>query len=141
MKEAMSDRKPYLLRAMYEWIVDNGCTPHLMIAHPGSGWVSGVPEKTLKEDLLVLNISPSAAPDCVIEENGVYFSTRFNGRLCSVTVAMAAIASIFARETQEGMRFELPDDLAEGPKTAATSAQAESTEKRQNRPDHLKIVK
>ena len=52
----MSDRKPYLLRAIYQWIIDNDCTPHLVIAAPGAGWVHGVPTHLLQEEMLVLNI-------------------------------------------------------------------------------------
>lgn len=149
MKQEMSDRKPYLLRAMYQWISDNGCTPNLVIAHPGAGWVSGVPQSLLEDELLVLNISPSAAPDCVIEENSVYFSARFGGKPYSVAVAMPAIASIFARETREGMGFEVPDDLVDGPKEPETptradtphSARSEQMENSQNPRNHLKIIK
>ena len=60
----MTDRKPYLLRAIYQWIVDNDCTPHLVIAAPGAGWVHGVPSHLLQEEMLVLNISPQAPPTC-----------------------------------------------------------------------------
>lgn len=149
MKQAMSDRKPYLLRAMYQWITENGCTPNLVVAHPGAGWVCGVPQSFLEEEFLVLNISPSAAPDCVIEERSVYFSARFGGQPYSVAVLMPAIASIFARETQEGMRFEVPDDLSDGPKKPATateadnpaSARAEQEKTKHNRRTHLKRVK
>lgn len=149
MKQTMSDRKPYLLRAMYQWITENGCTPNLVVAHPGAGWVSGVPQSFLEDEFLVLNISPSAAPDCVIEERSVYFSARFGGQPYSVAVSMPAIASIFARETHEGMHFEVPDDLSDGPNkpAAATktdnqpSARTEQGQTKHNHRIHLKRVK
>lgn len=140
----MSDQKPYLLRAMFQWIVDNHCTPHLLIAYPGKGWVSGVPEQFLKNDVLVLNISPSASPDCVIEDDGVYFSARFSGQSRSVAVAMEAIAAIMAQETQQGMNFEISEEiLSQGvkPVEKATSATETKAEAKQKSASHLKIIK
>lgn len=144
LKPKMTDQKPYLLRAMYEWIVDNDCTPQIVIAHPGKGWVSGVPEQLLREEVLVLNISPTAAPDCVIEDDGVYFTTRFAGVAHQVSVLLPAIASIFARETQEGMGFDVAEDIAEGPQMVpdSTSTDAEKPDKKPTKKaSHLKIIK
>lgn len=131
----MTDRKPYLLEAIYAWIVDNDCTPHLVIAHPSVGWVSGVPESLLQDDILVLNISPQATQQLHIGAEGCAFQTRFQGRSCDVLVALEAVQALVARENGEGMHFMLDESIAEGPapkKTAADKTKSTS---------HLKIIK
>lgn len=139
----MSEQKPYLLRAIYEWLVDNGCTPHLLIAYPNKGWVSGVPERFLEEEQLVLNISPSASPDCVIDNDAVYFTTRFSGQPHRVSVAMKAVAGIFARENhQYGSFFELSPEVEQGLQAPLGSAGKSAEEKpKSTGKSYLKIVK
>lgn len=137
----MTDRKPYLLRAMYQWIVDNHCTPHLVIAYPDKGWVSGVPKHLLQDDTLVLNISPSAAPDCVIEDKAIYFNTRFGGVSYSVSVAIEAVVALVARENQEGMAFEIDASLAEGTKPQTSQVQDTKNPQGKRSSGHLKIIK
>lgn len=143
----MTDRKPYLLRAIYSWILDNRCTPHLVIASPGAGWVHGVPSHLLKEEILVLNISPTATEHLSIENDGIYFYTRFSGQSYKVWVAMQAIVSLVARENNEGISFPVADNLQEGP-TDKDTAQSETiadkrseTDKTQKTSGHLKIIK
>ena len=118
----MTDRKPYLLRAIYQWIVDNGCTPHLVIAAPGAGWVHGVPSHLLQEDMLVLNISPQATANLQIEDDDITFHTRFGGKPHQVWVAMAAVASLVARENGEGINLPVADDIEAGPKNTRKMA-------------------
>lgn len=135
----MTSQKPYLLRAIYQWLVDNGCTPQIAVAYPNKGWVYGVPDRFLENEFLILNISPQASPDCVIEDDYIYFTARFNGESRAVTVAVEAVASIFAREKQEGMEFELSPKLADGAPKPVTDVQKKS-EKTESKP-HLKIIK
>lgn len=143
MSSEMTDRKPYLLRAIYQWIVDNGCTPHLVIAYPGKGWVSGAPEHLMADDTLVLNISPAAAPDCVIENDAIYFTTRFGGVSHSIAVAIEAVAALVSRENQEGMGFEIGPEISEGTKSSVGKPpEMESTKPAgSKRSNHLKIIK
>ncbi len=131
----MTDRKPYILRAIYQWLLDNDCTPHLVIAYPGAGWVSGVPSNLLQDDTLVLNISQSASPDCVIENDVIYFTTRFSGQSHSVSVSMEAVAALIARENNEGIFFDISENLADGPQKVS------QTKEKKAAPSHLKIVK
>lgn len=133
----MNDRKPYLLQALYNWIVDNDCTPHLIVAQPGAGWVSGVPDHLLQEEILVLNISPRATQNLYIDNDACYFETRFQGKACAVSVAMPAIYSIVARENGEGMQFNVPDDLADGPTMQQPAPATEAPPST----SHLKILK
>lgn len=135
----MTDRKPYLLEAIYAWIVDNNCTPHLVIAHPGAGWVSGVPSHLLEDDVLVLNISPQATQSLHIDADACYFETRFQGKACSVSVAMPAIHSLVARENGEGIQFGVDEEkIAQGPQNKVDKAQKGSEPKAAS---HLKILK
>ena len=138
----MTERKPYLLEAIYAWIVDNNCTPHLVIAHPGAGWVSGVPPHLLEDEVLVLNISPKATQSLHIDADACYFETRFQGKPCSVSVAMPAIHSLVARENGEGIHFGVEDDISEGPKELAKhNGKAGKDKKKSNQGSHLKIIK
>ena len=107
----MTDRKPYLLRAIYQWIVDNDCTPHLVIAAPGAGWVHGVPLHLMQEEMLVLNISPTATANLTIEDDCVTFSTRFGGQAHQVWVSMKAITALVTRENGDGIALEVAEDL------------------------------
>lgn len=132
----MTDKKPYMLRAIYDWLVDNNLTPQIIIAYPNFGWVSGVPKQYIEQEQLVLNISPTATRNLTIEKDYLYFDTRFAGQSCSVCVDVLAIVGIFAREdTNEGMFFDLDPLVKEGKKTAKAEE-----EKTQTKPS-FKFVK
>ena len=134
----MTDRKPYLLRAIYQWIVDNDCTPHLVIAAPGAGWVHGVPSHLLQEEMLVLNISPTATANLMIEDDCVTFSTRFGGQAHQVWVSMKAITALVTRENGDGIALEVAEDLENGPQhDNAAPADGETA----SGGGHLKILK
>lgn len=140
----MTDRKPYLLRAMYDWIIDNGCTPYLVIAQPRGKWLSGVPQSYLNEEMLVLNVSPQASPDFVIANDCITLTTRFAGQPCQVAVLVSAIASIFAKETHEGMGFEIDESLADAiPESNEHKVDHGENRKKSSRKQagHLKIIK
>ncbi len=96
--------KPYLLRAFYEWVVDEGWTPHLSVqvdAH------TRVPASYVKNGHVVLNIGANACKNFFIHNDGVAFEARFNGTVHSIWVPIGRVESIFAREAEEGMTFEV----------------------------------
>ena len=136
----MTDRKPYLLRAIYQWIVDNDCTPHLVIAAPGAGWVHGVPLHLLQEEMLVLNISPTATANLSIDNDSVTFNTRFGGQPHQVWVSMQAIISLIARETGEGISLPPAEGLENGPEDSNDSTPPDDDDKPADG-SHLKILK
>ena len=74
---AMSSSRPYLTRALYEWIVDNDCTPYIL----ANAMVEGVlvPEQYIKDDQIVLNISPSAVVGLELNDDEIHFNGRFGG--------------------------------------------------------------
>ncbi len=108
----MTSSRPYLLRALLEWIVDNDCTPHIVVEASMDG--VRVPEEHVKDGQIVLNISPSAIQQFELTNEYVAFSARFQGQPREVFVPIAAVAAIFARENGNGMAFT-PENGASGP--------------------------
>jgi stringent starvation protein B len=102
----MTSHRPYLLRALYEWIADNGMTPHLLVdaTRPGVR----VPPHTVQDGKVVLNIAARAVAHLDMDNDAVAFTARFGGVSHAVIVPVDAILAIYARETGQGMA--LPDD-------------------------------
>lgn len=105
-KTKMTSTRPYLLRALYEWIVDNSCTPYVLVNAEFSG--VQVPQEFVENGKVVLNISPQAVQDLSLENEWVGFSARFSGRSVSVLFPVKAVIAIYARENGKGMFFQ-PD--------------------------------
>jgi stringent starvation protein B len=105
---SMSSHRPYLLRALNEWIADNGMTPHLLVdaTRPGVQ----VPQQAVSDGKVVLNIAERAVARLLIDNDTVSFTARFGGVSHPVVVPIAAVLAIYARETGQGMA--LPDDVA-----------------------------
>lgn len=99
----MNSNRPYLLRALYEWIVDNRFTPHIIVDAERPGVL--VPEGYVKDGEIVLNISPDAVRGLELGNELLSFNGRFSGRPTDVAVPMAAVKAIFARENHRGMVF------------------------------------
>ncbi|MCP1660307.1 ClpXP protease specificity-enhancing factor [Neisseria perflava] len=132
--------KPYLLRALYEWCLDNSQTPHIV------AWVNEhtrVPPQYVRENEIVLNIGPTASHDLSIDNEWVSFAARFGGVLHDIWIPVGHIISIFGRESGEGMGFEVepyqPDNAS---KTAAKAAdKAEVSDEADKPKKGLKLVK
>jgi stringent starvation protein B len=97
-------KRPYLLRALYDWIVDSEFTPYLLVSVEDES--VQVPQEYVSEGKIVLNISPMAVRDLDLGQEAVAFSGRFGGRPFPIFVPMASIQAIYAKETGEGMMFE-----------------------------------
>jgi len=116
----MTSHRPYLLRALYEWIADNGMTPHLLVdaSRPGVQ----VPQQAVKEGRIVLNVAQRAVSGLEMTNEMISFSARFGGVSQSVNVPVGAVLAIYARETGQGMA--LPDDIPdEGAERDGTAVQ------------------
>ncbi len=100
----MNSSKPYLLRALYEWIEDNGCTPHLLVDATTPG--VEVPSAYVKDGQIVLNISSTAVRQLMIDNHSVRFDGRFGGVPTAVAAPIASVLGIYARENGKGMLFE-----------------------------------
>ena len=103
MANEPSSTKPYFLRAMYEWCLDNGFTPHLVVAVNSR---TRVPQGYVKDGEIVLNINFSATKDLLIGNEAVTFSARFGGNPFDIYIPVDAVRGIFARESGQGMFFE-----------------------------------
>lgn len=113
----MNSSRPYLIRALYEWIVDNDCTPHILVnaEHPKVQ----VPAGYASEGQIVLNLSPRAVRDMQMDNEAVSFEGRFGGVSHSLYVPAAAVMAIYARENGQGMVFETePTAPEDGPGSA-----------------------
>lgn len=101
----MKSSRPYLIRALYEWIVDNQCTPHLLVnaEYPGVQ----VPSGFANDGQIVLNVSPSAVRHMQMDNGAVSFEGRFGGVPHTLHVPCAAVLAVYARENGQGMVFDL----------------------------------
>ena len=111
----MKPRRPYLLRALHEWISDSGCTPHVVVDAAVTG--VEVPRQFVKDGKIVLNVSWSATAQLKLGNDAVTFSGRFGGASMMVSVPVNAVLAIYARETGQGMIFS--DDEPTPPGTVA----------------------
>ncbi len=100
----MTSKKPYLLRALHEWICDNDCTPYLYVDTQVAGVV--LPPHLLDENPLVLNVSYNACKNLQLSDGSVSFQARFSGEVAEVFLPIGAIIAIVARETGQGMSFD-----------------------------------
>jgi stringent starvation protein B len=109
--------KPYLLRALFEWCVDNGYTPHLAVKVDSR---TQVPTEYVKSGEITLNISPNAVHKLQMGNELIEFSARFGGVARQISCPVANVYALYAKETGHGMTFDI-----EGPK-AGMQAKAES---------------
>ena len=110
----MNSRRPYLLRAMHEWICDSSCTPHIVVdaAAPGVE----VPRQYVRDGKIILNVSWSATVQLRLTNDEITFTGRFGGQSIDVRVPVPAVLAIYARETGQGMIFT-EEDARPGPAT------------------------
>jgi stringent starvation protein B len=97
----MTSNRPYLLRAVHEWICDNGLTPYIVVdaTHPDVA----VPPQAISEGRVVLNLAPRAVMRMEIGNDAITFTARFGGVSQAVSVPVAAVQAIYARENGQGM--------------------------------------
>tara|TARA_Y100001956_G_scaffold82350_1_gene102902 strand:- start:4610 stop:5098 length:489 start_codon:yes stop_codon:yes gene_type:complete len=100
----MTPRRPYMLRAFYDWLVDNDLTPHLVVAATLPG--VRVPEEFIQDGQIILNIAPRAVGNLELGNEAITFNARFGGRPHSVIVPLYAVQAIYARENGAGTMFE-----------------------------------
>jgi stringent starvation protein B len=132
----MTSNRPYLLRALYEWIGDNDMTPHLLVDATREG--VQVPSSTIKDGRVVLNIAARAVAQLDLGKREVRFKARFGGVSQSVSVPLPAILAIYAQETGQGMM--LPEDGGTLPPDGPDEG-PEPPEDSPKRGGHLRVVK
>ncbi|MGI9251467.1 MAG: ClpXP protease specificity-enhancing factor [Pseudohongiellaceae bacterium] len=109
----MNSSRPYLVRALYKWILDNGCTPYVMVNALDPA--VEVPQEYVKDGQIVLNIAPSAVEELAIANDSLSFHGRFAGITRQVYVPASAIMGIYAKENGQGMEFAPGDKSPEKP--------------------------
>jgi len=109
----MTPSRPYLIRALYEWIVDNGQTPYVLVNAEDEQVV--VPRQFVDGGKIVLNINPSAVHNLELGNGFVELDARFSGSPMHVTVPVMSVLAIYARENGKGMVFTDEDDGGEPP--------------------------
>jgi stringent starvation protein B len=134
----MTPSRPYIMRALYEWIVDNDCTPYLLVDATVEGVL--VPGQYVKDGQIVLNISPSAVIDLSITNEAVAFNGRFGGVATDIWVPVHSVVGIYARENGQGMVFE-PDNPDDDPGPPDGSEPDDGPPGRPEGRPSLKIVK
>jgi stringent starvation protein B len=100
----MNSSRPYLVRSLYEWIVDNDCTPHILV--DAEYRAVQVPEGFATDGQIVLNVSPNAIRHLHMDNEAVSFEGRFSGVAHTLYVPIGAIMGIYARENGQGMVFD-----------------------------------
>lgn len=137
----MTSHRPYLLRALYEWISDNGMTPHILVDALHAG--VRVPPHTVKEGRVVLNIADRAVAKLELDNEAVRFTARFGGVSQPVVVPVSAVLAIYARETGQGMA--LPEEAGStGPgddPTPPDDAPSGPGDEAPKRGAHLRVIK
>ena len=127
----MTPNRPYIIRGLYDWIVDNGMTPYLMVdaGYPNTH----VPEKYIKDGKVVLNISTASVKELDLGNELILFNARFSGQPIKIRVPIDAVMAIYARENGNGMIFAEETIMSEN-----TTEDVKAPEKRN---PNLKIVK
>lgn len=132
--EGMTSNRPYLLRALYEWITDNELTPHVLVNAELDG--VDVPSHTIQEGKVVLNIAGSATEHLQLENDTIFFRARFSGKPYQISIPMEAVIAIYARENGQGMMFA-QDDAPRPPVDGSDDPPPPPPPPR----SHLKVVK
>ena len=138
--ENMSSAKPYLIRALHQWIIDNGMTPLVVVQ--GTNPLLDIPAHLTEDDTVVFNISYDAADRLDIGNEFIGFHARFSGQSYSVSLPIGLISAIYSRENGKGMMFDVDDANTDAETTVAeeTTKPALAEEPKANSKSHLKLV-
>ena len=123
---AMTSNKPYLIRAMYDWIVDNDLTPYLLVdaEYPGVE----VPQEHVNAGRIILNVSPKSCRGLHLDNDRILFTTRFSGQTMQLFLSPGAVLAIYAKENGRGMEFgedyDPPPSETNGSTQSGTRTQA-----------------
>jgi stringent starvation protein B len=133
MSGEMTSNRPYLLRALFEWISENRMTPHILVDAAIDG--VDVPEQAVQKGKVILNIDQAAVQDLELGNEWLSFNARFSGRRYEVIVPVEAVLAIYAKENGQGMMFAQDEGNLPPTDTDPDSGDGE------DRRSHLKLVK
>ena len=134
--ESMTSSQPYLIRGIYDWVLDNGMTPYLLVNAENNDAI--IPREFVEDGKIILNINPSAITNLQLGNDYIMFNARFSGKAMEVSIPVIATLAIYARENGQGMMFDenntsLPPSP---PENSPPPEQASNSKKPQ-----LKVVK
>lgn len=109
----MTPSRPYLIRALYEWIIDNGHTPYILVNAEDDKVL--VPRQFVEDGKIVLNIAPGAVQNLQLGNQVVELDARFSGTPMQVSVPVMSVLAIYARENGKGMVFTDEEDGGDEP--------------------------
>jgi len=127
----MTPMRPYLVRALHDWILDNNFTPYLLVDAEQEG--VNIPYEYVENGKIILNISMTAVKNLILDDEAVSFHARFSGKPMSVYVPMHAVLGIYAKENSKGMFFQ--------PEDAETPQPAQPKQEEKPKKPVLKLVK
>ncbi|MDH5369242.1 MAG: ClpXP protease specificity-enhancing factor [Gammaproteobacteria bacterium] len=132
----MTSSQPYLIRAIYDWIIDNDFTPYLLVNAEND--YAMIPREYVEDGKIVLNINPSAISDLQLGNDYIMFNARFSGKAMEVSVPIVAVLAIYARENGQGMMFDKNNNSL--PPTPPEDNSPPAKPKKSKKPQ-LKVVK
>ena len=131
----MNSSRSYIVSALIDWIVDNQCTPHIVVDARVEG--VEVPTEYIVDGLITLNVSGHAIRNFKLGPDGLFFDARFGGVSRQVDCPVGSIVGVYAKENRQGMAFEVENaDQAQ-----ATSGNNQSNGDKQDLPPYLRVVK
>ena len=133
---SMTSSQPYLIRAIYDWIMDNDFTPYLLVNAEND--YAMIPREYVEDGKIVLNINPSAISDLQLGNDYIMFNARFSGKAMEVSVPIVAVLAIYARENGQGMMFDENNNTL--PPTPPEDSTPPVKPKKSQKPQ-LKVVK
>ena len=133
MGAPMTSSRPYLIRAIHEWVSDNGLTPYILVNAECPEAV--LPLQFIENGKIVLNVSATAVNDLHIDNDWLLFSARFNGQATDISIPITAILAIYAKENGQGMVLDRDDDGDETPPPGSRS------KLKADKKPHLQLVK
>ena len=136
----MNSNRPYLLRALYDWICDNHLTPYLLV--DASGDDLSIPRDFVENNRIVLNISPNAVRDLDLSNDYINFKARFTGQSMNVYFPVEAVLAIYSKENGRGMIFpEEEEEVETNDNAVSNSEEEEKKADKKKKGPHLKVVK
>ncbi len=133
----MTSQKPYLVRAIYEWLLDNQLTPYLLANTAVDG--IQVPHEYINDNKIILNIAPDAINNFHTDNEWISFSARFSGKPMELFIPISAIQAIYGKENNEGMFFT--DEEPSPPTHSHSSTPSQSSTPPKKTQPKLKVVK
>ncbi|WP_169391853.1 MULTISPECIES: ClpXP protease specificity-enhancing factor [Psychrobacter] len=136
--EALTPTRPYMVRALYQWIEDNELTPYLMVDATAKN--VQVPRQYVQDGRIVLNIASRATGNMVMQNDYIHFNARFGGVSQEIWVPLNAVLGIYAKENSQGMFFDPSEYENYQPESESETPAAPPKPKRDNKAG-LKVLK